>query len=426
VTERRTARPGVPLAWQLALTVGVVLAVTLGGAFWAVDETMAQRLRSGVDDGLATQVREWRRHVSGVPLDTPARVEQAARGWLAQQRDHPSSQIQIVDVAGGPQLTNHTGLLGTELAHERAEQADAALRRSDVPIGGILDAGQGLTTANSVDLGPVRVVTEPITFDGRVVGTLRVADSLAPVTRTREQLRRTFGVVGGLAALLAALTTVGLGRLTSRQLRRLAALAASVDAGELDRRAGPMGSGEIAVLAGAFDRMLDRLQQAFARQRQFVGDASHELRTPLAVLQAQVELLRSEPDPDTRRQGLAVLTSRLAELERLVADLRRPAARAAPGRRRRLFRGPAPGPAALRTPAVRRRVLHRHGSGRSRPAHPGAAQPDPQRRQPHRGRRRDHRHGPGPGRPAAHRGRRPRLRHPGRGPPARLRAIPPQ
>ena len=321
MAERRTARASVPLAWQLALTVGLVLAATLGGAFWAVEETMAQRLRSGVDDGLQTQLREWRRHVSGVPLDTPARVEQAARGWLTQQRDHPSSQIQIVDVAGGPQLTNHPGLLGIEVAHERAEQADAALRRSDVPIGGILDAGLGLTTATSVDLGPVRVITEPITFDGRVVGTLRVADSLVPAMRTQEELRRTFGLVGGLAALLAALTTVGLGRLTSRPLRRLAALAASVDAGELDRRAGPMGSGEIAVLAGAFDRMLDRLQQAFARQRQFVGDASHELRTPLAVLQAQVELLQCEPDPDTRRQGFAVLTSRLAELERLVADL---------------------------------------------------------------------------------------------------------
>lgn len=322
----RPAWQRVPLAWRLALAVGGVLAVTLAGAFWAVDRTMAQRLRAGVDDGLAIQIREWRRSVAGVRMDTPARVEQAARTWLAQQRDHPSTQIQVVDVAGGPQLTNHPGLLGAEVAHEQAEQSDAALRAQDIPIGGVLDAGQGLTTANSVDLGLVRVVTEPITFDGRVVGTVRVADSLAPVTRTQQQLRRTFGAVGVLAALLAALATAGLAGLTTRPLRRLAALAASVDAasvdaGELDRRAGPLGQGEIAALAGAFDRMLDRLQAAFARQRQFVGDASHELRTPLAVLQAQVELLKAEPDEDARRQGLAVLTGRLAELDRLVGDL---------------------------------------------------------------------------------------------------------
>lgn len=321
-TGIRLAAQRLPLAWRLALAVGGVLALTLAGAFWAVDRTMAQRLRAGVDDGLQTQIREWRRSVAGVRLDTPDRVEAAARVWLRLQRDHPSSQIQVVDVAGGPQLTNHPGLLGVEVAHEQAEESDPALRaRDDIPIGGILDAGQGMQTANSVDLGRVRVVTEPITFEGRVVGTVRVADSLAPVARTQAQLRRTFGVVAGLAALLAALAAAGLAGLATRPLRRLATLAASVDAGELDRRAGPLGSGEIAMLAGAFDRMLDRLQAAFARQRQFVGDASHELRTPLAVLQAQVDLLRSEPDDAAQREGLEVLASRLAQLDRLVGDL---------------------------------------------------------------------------------------------------------
>jgi signal transduction histidine kinase len=312
------------MAWQLALVVGGVLAVTLVGAFWAVDRTMAQRLQAGVNEGLQVQIREWRRSVIGVRLDTPAQVERAARSWLAQQRDHPSSQLQVVDVAGGPQLTNHPGLLGTEVAHEQAEQADPALRaRDDIPIGGILDAGQGLTTANSVDLGQVQVMTEPITFDGRVVGTVRIADSLRPVARTQQQLHRTFVTVGGLVALLAALATAGLAGLATRPLRRLAAVAASVDAGELDRRAGPVepGPGEVAALARSFDRMLDRLQAAFARQRQFVSDASHELRTPLAVLRAQVELLRTESDEEARHDGLAVLATRLAELERLVSDL---------------------------------------------------------------------------------------------------------
>ena len=302
--------------------MGAVLALTLAAAFGVIDRTMEVRLRAGVDDGLQTQIREWRRSTAGVRLDTPARVEQVARTWLMLQRDHPSSQIQIVDVAGGPQLTNHPGLLGTEVAHERAEQENPGLRADDdVPIGGILDAPQGLATARSVELGTVRVVTEPISYDGRVVGTVRVADSLTPVARTQGQLRRTFLIVGGLATMVAALATAGLAGLTTRPLRRLAALAASVDAGELDRRAGPLGSGETAALAGAFDRMLDRLQMAFARQRQFLSDASHELRTPLAVLQAQVELLQNEPDPVARAEGLAVLTARLAELDRLVADL---------------------------------------------------------------------------------------------------------
>ena len=57
------------------------------------------------------------------------------------------------------------------------------------------------------------------------------------------------------------------------------------------------------MLASAFDRMLDRLERAFARQRDFVSDASHELRTPLAVLRAQVELLDRETDEQRRHEA---------------------------------------------------------------------------------------------------------------------------
>ena len=50
-------------------------------------------------------------------------------------------------------------------------------------------------------------------------------------------------------------------------------------------------SGELQVLAEAFNHMLDRLATAFAAQREFVADASHELRTPLTVLRGQLDCL---------------------------------------------------------------------------------------------------------------------------------------
>ena len=57
---------------------------------------------------------------------------------------------------------------------------------------------------------------------------------------------------------------------------------------------------ELGRLAATFDAMLDRLQDAFARERQFISDASHELKTPLTVINANAQLIRRWGDRDAR------------------------------------------------------------------------------------------------------------------------------
>jgi two-component system OmpR family sensor kinase len=102
----------------------------------------------------------------------------------------------------------------------------------------------------------------------------------------------------------------------------MAAVAAAVDGGDLSLRTGAEGTrGEVGVLASAFDRMLERLERAFTRQRDFVSDASHELRTPLAVLRAQVELLDREAGDPHQHEATRTLLRRLDEMDRLVADM---------------------------------------------------------------------------------------------------------
>src|SRR5439155_26047760 len=132
-------------------------------------------------------------------------------------------------------------------------------------------------------------------------------------------------LLGGLFALLAAAVAGYLvASRVSSPLRRMARTAAEVNAGDISHRMGPTSaSDEIRFLAQSFDNMLDRLDDAFARQRAFVSDASHELRTPLTVVRGQLEVLARQPDvsiTDVRRVE-AVVRIELLRMQRLVEDL---------------------------------------------------------------------------------------------------------
>ena len=79
---------------------------------------------------------------------------------------------------------------------------------------------------------------------------------------------------------------------------------------------------ELGELADTFDAMLDRLQAAFDRQRQFTADASHELRTPLTIvsLEADQALARRRSIEEYER-ALAVIKSENKFMSHLVNDL---------------------------------------------------------------------------------------------------------
>ncbi len=73
---------------------------------------------------------------------------------------------------------------------------------------------------------------------------------------------------------------------------------------------------EFKQLSQSFNQMLERLNDAFAAQRQFTGNAAHELRTPLALLQAQLELFSAE-HPDMRPETAEFLSLLREQTERL-------------------------------------------------------------------------------------------------------------
>ena len=117
---------------------------------------------------------------------------------------------------------------------------------------------------------------------------------------------------------------------SGRALKPLRSFASQVEQVQLnnlaDMRIDEDAISEFRQLSRSFNQMLERLNNAFAAQRQFTGNAAHELRTPLALMQAQLELFSSEhPDvlPETA-EFLALLreqTERLTQMTKTLLEM---------------------------------------------------------------------------------------------------------
>jgi len=161
------------------------------------------------------------------------------------------------------------------------------------------------------------------------------------VTDARADLGRLGLTLAGLSVAAWAVSgglTIWLCRRALAPLRRMAVAAEGVTAETLDARLPTPGTGDdLARLGAAFNGVLDRLAEAFARQRGFAAEASHQLRTPLATLLGQVEVAcRRDREPDEYRRVLHTVRAEAERLRQVVEALlflARPDADAPPAER---------------------------------------------------------------------------------------------
>jgi signal transduction histidine kinase len=148
---------------------------------------------------------------------------------------------------------------------------------------------------------------------------------ISPIEDAQSDAEKALLFAGGAALLAALLAGYLLAARTASPLRRFAATAAEVDAGDLTPRldSRPADAEELRTLAEAFNHMLDRLDRAFAQQRRFVSDASHELRSPLTAIRGQLEVLARSDSPSAEdvRRVEAMTMKEMGRVERLVDDL---------------------------------------------------------------------------------------------------------
>ena len=122
-----------------------------------------------------------------------------------------------------------------------------------------------------------------------------------------------FAIGGGMAITRRAL----------RPIRDLSQAAAQISGGDdLKKRIPAAGNDELSQLAGAFNGMIQRLDEAFEAERQFASDASHELRTPMAVILAQCdEAMDADLSPEEYRQALRVIRRQGRRMNRMITGM---------------------------------------------------------------------------------------------------------
>jgi two-component system, OmpR family, sensor histidine kinase ArlS len=175
-------------------------------------------------------------------------------------------------------------------------------------VSGALYGKSAFRTVASSDSQQVRLLAAPFTVGGQrfaiVVGNLTAA--------VKSQLASFVKVLGYSALAVLVLVGLGIFLLSSRVFRpveKIIRTALSIGESDLNKRINVSGDDEIGRLASTLNGMIERLEVAFDRQRQFTSDASHELRTPLAVIQAESTLALEKPrSPEEYRQSLETVS----------------------------------------------------------------------------------------------------------------------
>ncbi|GAC1389184.1 MAG: HAMP domain-containing sensor histidine kinase [Vulcanimicrobiaceae bacterium] len=131
--------------------------------------------------------------------------------------------------------------------------------------------------------------------------TVHVGETLDQLNQTFARTQKTIAIVFLFASAAVLALSLVLASQATNPLNELAIAMGEIGSDRLDRRLKwTRRNDEIGKLAQTFDAMLGRLEEAFARERQFISDASHELKTPLTSINANAQMLRRWGDADER------------------------------------------------------------------------------------------------------------------------------
>ena len=150
-------------------------------------------------------------------------------------------------------------------------------------------------------------------------------DFSVQVYNNKADYRKNSLIISAVLALLGGVVTYFISGHALRPIRELSDKIEKVQAQNLaDSRIEENQVKELNQLSVSYNRMLERLSDAFEIQRQFTANAAHELRTPLALMQVQLDLYHSNSHPDNDAdtvQMIKMVTEQNDRLNKMVKTL---------------------------------------------------------------------------------------------------------
>ena len=292
---------GVPIRVRVTGAFAVVMALVLAASGWFLYSRLSSHLSTQLDRELQVRAQDLSALVRhpGASLASDEGARLVERG---------ESYAQLVD---GSRVVDATPPLSGKPVLRTGELRAA--------LGGPVRAGVGPVPGLNE---PSRVLAVPVRHDGR-----RMVLVVGTTTQDRAETLATFRnellIAGPIALLLASLAGYLLAGVALRpvdEMRRRAAEISAERPGE--RLPVPATNDELERLGTTLNEMLDRLEGALQRERDFVADAGHELRTPLALLRTELELaLRHADSPEELRAAVRRSAQEVDRLAQLADDL---------------------------------------------------------------------------------------------------------
>lgn len=298
----------IPVRLRLSLGHAVWMALLFAGLGFGLYRVVQHNLYQSVDAALLASARSINeaRFIRG--FNSPLMEEFLAR-YFGERYIRPYAQL--VDLSG--KVSAKTGNIRVSLPVTPLAVANAEIGVETFE-----------TFKRSGKAMPFRQVTLPVIAQGKFTGELIQVG--APLDGTIHSLRE-IALVLWIALPLGLAVSVVFGyKLTKhafKPVNNIRLAAAGLGANDLGVRLQlPPAKDELRELAGSFNAMLDRLEDAFKRLRCFSGDVSHELRTPIAVLRAEAELaLRRDRTPEEYRAALRNIVQESTTMTAIVEDL---------------------------------------------------------------------------------------------------------